>query len=79
MPRFFFDIRLRCDVISDVEGSELPDLRTAEREALVSLRHLLADRLRGSGPVEVLQIEVADADGQVLAVIGLEDAIRSVR
>lgn len=79
MPRFFFDIHQRHTVLADDEGSELPDLRTAEREALVSLRQLLADLLRGSGPIDVQQIQVADAAGQVLAVVRLEDAMRSVR
>ena len=78
MPRFFFDIHQTHSVVADNEGSELPDLRTAKREALVSLRQLLADLLRGSGSIEVQQIEVTNAAGQVLAVVRLEDAMRSV-
>lgn len=79
MPRFFFDIRQKDNVLADTEGIELPDLRTAEREALISLRQLLADLLRGSGPIEVQQIEVLDAAGQTLAIVQLEDAVRSLR
>lgn len=79
MPRFFFDIRQKHNVLSDTERSELPDLRTAEREALISLLQLLADCLRGSGPIEIQQIEVLDATGQILAVVQLEDAVRSLR
>lgn len=79
MPRFFFDIHLRHGTIADPEGSELPDLPTAEREALVSLRQILGDLLRGSGPVEVQQIKIANGAGQVLAAVQLEDAIRNVR
>lgn len=78
MPRFFFNIRRSGSTDLDVEGSELPDLDAARREALVSLRQLVADLVRGAAS-HVEQIEIADADGKVLAVVWWSDAMQSLR
>lgn len=79
MPRFFFHIDRQDSVITDEEGSELPDLDVAQREALVSLRQLVADAQRGKSAVDVAQIEISDAAGQILAVVRLEGALRSLQ
>ena len=79
MPHYFFDIRRHNSFIPDTEGSDLPDLAAAQREAQVSLQQLLADSLRGSDPIDIQQIEITDAAGQILAVVQLEDTNRSLR
>lgn len=79
MPRFFFDIRRHGTITPDAEGSELPDLAAARQEALISLRQLVADVLRGPDAADVEQIEITDADGKVLAVVWWTDAMQSLR
>lgn len=78
MLRFFFNIRRHGSTDLDEEGSELPDLEAARQEALVSLRQLVADVLRGAAS-QVEQTEIADADGKVLAVVWWTDAMRGLR
>jgi hypothetical protein len=61
MPRFFFHLRTAQDLFVDPDGSELPNVSAARGEALVALRHIVADRLlRGGDPLDVQQIEIAD-------------------
>lgn len=79
MPLFFFDLHQRDMVIADAEGSDLPDLAMARREALVALRQHLADTLRGNGRIRVVRIEITDGLGEVLAVVPMEDAVQSMR
>lgn len=79
MPRFFFHIDRQDSIITDEEGSELPNLHVAQREALVSLRQLVTDVQRGKSVVDVARINVADATGQVLAVVLMEDAVQSLQ
>ena len=79
MPRFFFHIDRQDSIITDEEGSELPNLHVAQREALVSLRQLVTDAQRGKSVVDVARINVADATGQVLAVVLMEDAVQSLQ
>ena len=78
MPRFFFNIRRHSNLDLDPEGSELPDLNAARQEALVSLRQLVADLVRGAA-AHVEQIEITDADGKVLAVVWWTDAMQSLQ
>lgn len=46
MTRFFFSLSKDNDLSVDTEGTELPDLATAKREAERSLRELLADAIK---------------------------------
>ncbi|SDC97475.1 DUF6894 family protein [Belnapia rosea] len=78
MPRFFLHVRTDEDLISDPEGSELPDLISAQNEALVGLRQLVADSIRGSRIPVVQQIEIADEVGQILATVRFQDALQSL-
>ena len=59
----------------DPDGTELPELNTARREALLDLREMIADRLYGAGLMELPQIEIAHQAGQSLATIQLKDAL----
>jgi hypothetical protein len=46
MPRFYFSLRKNGDLAPDTEGTELPDLEAAKREANMSLRELLANAIK---------------------------------
>ncbi len=48
MPRYFFDYRDGEQLATDSEGTELPDLGTAQAEAVQTLAELARDALPGS-------------------------------
>ena len=75
MPRFFFHVRdTNGDVSRDSEGQDLPSLEAARQEALNSNREMLGERLLHGGDVE-RQIEIADEEGKVLAVVNVRDTL----
>jgi hypothetical protein len=76
VPRFYFHIIDGETVITDPDGSELPDLATAHAEALQSARHLLADRIRAGEVLDGQKFEIRDDEGTLLATVPFTDAIR---
>lgn len=70
MPRYFFDIRNRFDVVTDEEGMDLPDLAAAEYEAAQSLADLLKAE-GSSGEGHHIAIEVLDDEKRPIANLGL--------
>ncbi len=79
MPRFFFHVWQDSNLIADPDGSDLQNLDAAWNEALVGLRQLVADRLRGGQISDVQRIEITDETGQSLATVRLEDAPKSMQ
>jgi hypothetical protein len=67
MPRFFLHIRDGQDLIKDLEGSDLPDIRAAREEAEAAILEMLADRIKGRPfPAQPI-IEVYDLGGEKVA------------
>jgi hypothetical protein len=75
MPYYFFHVREGADVSRDGEGQELPDLASAEAEAVNAIRELIGERLLHGGEIDGRQIEIADEHGRVLAVVRSCDVI----
>lgn len=76
MPRFYFHVRRADgDVSRDVEGQELSNLDAARHEALNTHREMLGERLLHGGSQDQQQIEIANAQGDVLAVLKSQDAL----
>jgi hypothetical protein len=66
MPRFYFHI---CDdegMSRDEEGTELPDLDAARREARASARDLASQYLKNRKPITGQTLQIADETGKVL-------------
>jgi uncharacterized protein DUF6894 len=77
MPRYYFHIRNDDDIALDEEGSDLPDLNAASRQALASAGELLANAIKeGKEPVAE-SIVIADANGQELLSVPLKQALPS--
>jgi hypothetical protein len=64
--RYFFHVRDGQGVITDDEGSELPDIIAARKEARESAKDFLVDALQGGPSILNRRIEIADAAGEVL-------------
>jgi hypothetical protein len=75
MPLYFFHIVTPVERIEDGEGLELPDLDSARREAIDSLRSILAEETRRGVLGLDEWIEVADAAGKLLFTIRSGDAL----
>ena len=75
MPRFFFHVRDSSDQVTrDAEGQEFPDLEMARRDAVNTNREMLGERLLHGGAHHRL-IEIANADGDVLAVVKASEVV----
>ncbi len=75
MTQYFFHVRNGDEISRDLEGQELPDLEAAKREAVSANREMLGERLLHGGSLDSRRIEIADADGEVLATISAEDVL----
>lgn len=81
MPLYYLHIRDLDGRTEDTEGEQLHDLDLAIEAAIDSARELLIERLkqhkRGDG--FGAEIEIADKEGGVLAVIKLSDVAQGKR
>jgi hypothetical protein len=76
MTRFFFHVRDdESDLSRDTEGQEFPDLEAARQEAVNSNREMLGERLLHGGALDHRQIEIANAKGEILAVVNVQDTL----
>jgi hypothetical protein len=76
MARFYFHVRGGDgDVSRDPEGQELPGLEAACNEALNTNREMLGERLLHGGALDHRQIEIANEQGEVLAVLNSNDTL----
>jgi hypothetical protein len=67
MKRYYFDLREGDEIFPDEEGLELSTIEKAQEEAARSLADMARDavRSRGSGPGQLMAIEVRDESGPV--------------
>jgi hypothetical protein len=63
--------------VADPDGHEFPDTAAARREAILSAREIVADRLRHGDPVIFGRFEIADAAGQLLDNVTFKEALES--
>ena len=66
---------IRDRLIPDEEGSDLPDIGAAMREARASARDFVADDLKADRPIHGRSIEIANAQGDVLDVFSVHDRL----
>jgi hypothetical protein len=77
MPRFFFNLREGDVLISDPEGSILPDIETARDVARQTAREMLVSRLEDHKEVNGGIIEIADPEGRIVDRIALADVLKN--
>jgi hypothetical protein len=79
MARFYFHLRTGDQIVPDVEGTELPDFPSAQREALLNARELLAEAIKSGKPEVAEALVIADEAGRALAVVPLAAVIPKPR
>ncbi|MEE7446915.1 hypothetical protein MRF4_03255 [Methylobacterium radiotolerans] len=76
MPHFYLHIRDGQWLVEDLDGTDLPDLDAARTEAERSARALLEIQQVDGAVLAGQSFEIADASGQVLAVVPLKDVLQ---
>lgn len=81
MTRYYFHVRDGSQVqgsqlLTDDEGSELPNLDAAKTEALAAAADILAARIKAGRPVGNAIFEIADETGAVLMSIPFRVVLR---
>lgn len=76
MPRFYFHIRSHDGLIRDPDGTDLPDLSAARREAEHAARELLAILLRSGGELDGQVFEISDEAGDILETLPFRSVLR---
>ncbi|SHH62463.1 DUF6894 family protein [Bradyrhizobium erythrophlei] len=75
MGRYYFHIRLREQLITDLEGSDFCDLAAARLEALAAARHILADAIRSGNENIPDAFVLADSEGRELESVPLASVL----
>jgi hypothetical protein len=79
MARFYFHLRSGDQIVPDLEGTELPDFPSAQHEALLNARELLAEAIN-SGKSEIAEaFVIADEAARALAVVPVVAALPKQR
>jgi plasmid stability protein len=64
MGRFYFHLRREGELVTDDEGTELPNVRAARREAEQGAREMLAEAIKAGGDTIPDAFIVADEHGR---------------
>jgi hypothetical protein len=76
MSRFFFHIRNHDELISDLEGVEMPNARAALKEAEDAAREILSEKVRKGDLIDGNEFEVHDELGTRLFTLPFRDVLR---
>jgi hypothetical protein len=71
MARFYFHLRDGDKLVQAPEGSDLPDVEAARREALLAARDILGDAIKAGKAKVPEAFVIADDAGRKLAVVSL--------
>jgi hypothetical protein len=71
MARFYFHLQEADKVHTDPEGTDLPDLSAARREALLAARDILSNAIKAGRAKVPDAFVIADAAGRKLDVVPL--------
>ena len=79
MPRYYFHIRNADDMARDEQGTDLPDLDSAYKAALVCARELMAIGVKEGADRMPESILITDASGREVATVDIRNVLRSHR
>lgn len=65
MPRFYFDVIQGEESVEDDEGTELPSIEAAERDALISAAEINRDNAK-AGRINTVKVQVRDEGGKIV-------------
>jgi hypothetical protein len=71
MGRFYFHLQAGDEIIQDDEGTDLPDLSAAQREAALAAREVLAEAIKNGRPTVPEACVISDEEGHPLGIVPL--------
>jgi hypothetical protein len=78
MQRYFFHLDYLRELVSDPDGSELPNLDAAKNEACEAVRQIAANSLRSKTPFTLCSIRVCDEDEKLLSEVAASSVITEI-
>jgi uncharacterized protein YciI len=78
MPRYYFHVVTPSGPIQDEEGSDLPSLAIARKEAVKDARALMSSSILAGYDISARRMEIWDETG-LLLVVPFSEAIRPER
>jgi hypothetical protein len=75
MPRYFFHHVTKAGHVSDLEGTNLPNLDRARAEAVLDARSLMSDAIQQGQDISSRSIQICDEMGNVLLTVPFADAV----
>jgi hypothetical protein len=75
MPMFFFNVVAATGTMEDEEGTELPGLEAARREAIKDARALMSTAILRGDDISARRIVICDEAGKVLLLVPFTEAI----
>lgn len=76
MPVFYFNVIAGRQVITDLEGTDLPDLEAARKDAITDARELMSTAVLEGRDISQRTIEICDENGNVLLMMRFSDAVK---
>ena len=77
MPRFYFHLRDGDTYEEDTDGIELPDVDSAQTEAVVAAREILAEQITLGIPIGDQMVEVTDEQGFIVFKLPFRNILHS--
>jgi hypothetical protein len=75
MKLFFFDLNFLDSSVSDIEGSEFPDLDAAKREARQIVLELAADCIREQRVFDLCSVRIGNEYRELIADVKVADVL----
>lgn len=76
MPRFYFNIRTKGELVEDPEGQDLPNLEAVRENAVISAREIMSHCISKGERGDHGEFEITDSEGTVILTFPFADAIR---
>lgn len=74
MPRYYFHVVTPTETVEDQEGTELPSLEAARKEAIKDARQLMGSAMQEGRDISGRRIEIVGGGGEILLVVPFADA-----
>lgn len=73
MPRYFFHQTTQAGLVQDYDGTVLPNLDHARKEAILDARSLMADAIRQGRDISGRSMQITDEEGKVVLRLPFSD------
>ena len=75
MRRYFFHQITQAGLVHDPDGTVLPNLDHARKEAILDARNLMADAIRQGRDISHRSMQITDEEGNILLLLSFVDTV----